>query len=90
MTTEKRLPSWLREIKQKRCLCVRMNRLPSLHEDEQTSERMARSSENGESTGVMEVVVFPCQCEVNPLVECAYGKGLTVLPHSTPSYNYLS
>ena len=33
---------------------------------------------------------FACQCEVNLLVECVCGQGLTVLPHSTSSHNCLN
>ena len=91
MTSETAPSSWLRETTLEKKIvrgkssdyrpCVRMNR---------PGKEWRSSGESGESAGVMVVVIFSCHREVNPLVECACGQGLTVLPQSTPSHNYLN
>ena len=54
------------------CPCVRMN-------------KQGKEWRRGED-GMRGVVILLPIVRFNPLVECACGKGLTVLPHSTPSH----
>ena len=140
MTTDKRLPFWLREAKQKRCLCVEVNKLPSpkckgdpnttqhkgdhskpiinlwgkylptpsvtsmeenyvsktrknpVHESEKDFFSCLRMNRQWRGcvlreSGMRGVVIPLPIVRFNPLVECACGQGLTVLPHSTPIHN---
>ena len=56
--------------------CVRMN-------------RQGKEWRSGES-GMRGIVILLPIVRFNLLVECVCGKGLTILPHSTPSHNYLN
>lgn len=51
--------------------------------------RQGKEWRSGES-GMRGVVILLRIVRFNPLVECACGRGLTVLPHSAPSHNCLN
>ena len=98
MTTDKWLPSWLHEIKQKRCLCMK---------NEERPVPTWGWTHNGDSWMGGEGALLPLsivmerveslpsfasfsQHEVPLLVESASGQGLTILPPPLPNNNCLN